>query len=132
MSAIHFSGLSYDLLSEVVADLANDIAYAESYGIPRTRLIIDPGIGGGKSPEQNLIVLRNLERMQTLELPILIAASRKSVIVYVLRVPPDQRDWGTAAVTALAIRSGVDVLRVHNVLLNNHVARMADALVRAK
>lgn len=127
----HYPQVQYsDLLAEIIAELQEQVAYAASHGIPRARLIIDPGLGFGKTPAQNLIILRRMEELRALGLPILIGASRKSFIGQVLDVPADQRDAGTAAVTALAIQRGADIVRVHNVQLNAHVARMSDALVR--
>lgn len=128
----HYPTVAYaDLMGEIGADLAASIAYAEARGIARDRLIVDPGIGFGKTPEQNIALLRRLAELRRLGLPLLVGASRKSFIGQALGLPPDQRDEGTAAVTAFAIQQGADLVRVHNVLINARVARMTDALVRA-
>jgi dihydropteroate synthase len=93
---------------------------------------VDPGIGFGKTPPQNLELLRNLGALRSLGLPILLGTSRKSFIGIALGgLLPHERDEGTAATTALGIQAGADIVRVHNVLLNARVARMTDAIVRA-
>lgn len=119
-----------DLMSELLADLQAQVTYALAHGIQRNQLIIDPGLGFGKTPAQNLQILRHLDALRSIGLPMLVGASRKSFIGQVLGVPPAQRDEGTAAVTALAIQRGADIIRVHNVHINAQVARMSDALIR--
>ncbi|MFP4438594.1 MAG: dihydropteroate synthase [Chloroflexaceae bacterium] len=127
----HYPTVNYtDLMAEIIDELQTQVAYAVAQGIPREQIIIDPGIGFGKTPAQNLDIVRNMAKLRALQLPILIGASRKSFIGKVLDVPADQRDAGTAAVTSLAIQRGADIIRVHNVQLNAQVARMSDALVR--
>jgi dihydropteroate synthase len=127
----HYRAVVYrDLLGEVIGELRERIAYAESRGIRRERMIVDPGLGFGKSPEQNLVLLRRLGELRSLGLPLLVGASRKSFIGLPLNLPPQQRDEGTAATTALAIHSGADIVRVHNVQMNVRAARVADAIVR--
>jgi dihydropteroate synthase len=91
---------------------------------------VDPGLGFGKSPQQNLVLLRRLGELRSLGLPLLVGTSRKSFIGLPLNLPPQQRDEGTAATTALAIQSGADIVRVHNVQMNVRAARVADAIVR--
>lgn len=120
-----------DLVAEVIAGLRASVAYAEACGIPRERLIVDPGLGFGKTPEQNLVLLRRLGELRRFGLPLLLGASRKSFIGLALGgLPPQERDEGTAATTALAVAAGVDLVRVHNVLVNVRAARVADAIVR--
>ncbi len=127
----HYPAVDYtDLLAEIIDELQTQVAYAVTQGIARERIIIDPGLGFGKTPQQNLDIVRNIAKLRALHLPILIGASRKSFIGKVLNVPVDQRDAGTAAVTSLAIQRGADIIRVHNVQLNAQVSRMSDALVR--
>jgi dihydropteroate synthase len=127
----HYPTVEYrDLLGEVVAELRERVAYAESHGIRRARIIVDPGLGFGKSPAQNLTLLRRLRELRSLGLPLLVGASRKSFIGLPLGLPPQERDEGTAAVTALAIQAGADIVRVHNVQINVRAARVADAIVR--
>ena len=114
----------------VVADLAVAIDRAVALGCPRAAIIVDPGIGFGKTPAQNLELLRDLERLRDLGLPVLLGASRKSTIGRVLDLPADDRLEGTLATTAIGIANGADIVRVHDVLANRRVARMSDAIVR--
>lgn len=132
-----------DIMSAVISDLKRAIKRASDAGVPRENIIIDPGIGFGKTQEQNLEVLRRLEELQTLGRPILLGSSRKSFIGWVLDltaeqrssevafVPPDdQRLEGTAATIAIGISKGVDIVRVHDVKEMARVCKMSDALVR--
>lgn len=121
----------YDsVIGEILGFLRDAVARAESCGIPREKIIIDPGIGFGKTVEHNLEILRRLGEFRSLGLPILVGTSRKSLIGKVLNLPVDQRLEGTAATVALAIASGADIVRVHDVRYMARVARMADAIVR--
>jgi dihydropteroate synthase len=127
----HYQAVEYrDLLGEVIAGLRERVAYAESRGIRREHIIVDPGLGFGKTPEQNLVLLRRLRELRSLGLPLLVGASRKSFVGLALGLPPHERDEGTAAATALAIAAGADIVRVHNVQTNVRAARLADAVVR--
>jgi dihydropteroate synthase len=127
----HYAAVEYDdVVATVVRELGEQVEYAIAHGIRRERLIIDPGIGFGKTPDQNMVLLRGLSALQSLGLPILLGASRKSFIGKALDLPADERDEGTAAVTAFGIERGAAIVRVHNVRLNARVARMTDALVR--
>jgi dihydropteroate synthase len=127
----HYRAVVYhDLLGEVIGELGERVAFALSRGIRRERIIVDPGLGFGKSPEQNLTLLRRLAELRSLGLPLLVGASRKSFIGLALNLPPAERDEGSAAATALAIQAGADIVRVHNVQMNLRAARVADAIVR--
>ena len=128
----HYPDVHYDnLIGDVVDELAESVAFAAAQGIPRERLLVDPGIGFGKTPAQNIELLRNLAAFGRLGLPLLLGTSRKSFIGIALGgLPPAERDEGTAATTALGIAAGADIVRVHNVRLNARVARMADAVIR--
>jgi dihydropteroate synthase len=119
-----------DLLAEVSADLGATIERALAAGCDRSSLIVDPGIGFGKTAEQNLTLLRRLGELRSLGVPMLLGTSRKSTIGKVLDLPPHERLEGTLATTALGIAAGVDIVRVHDVSANVRVARMADAIVR--
>lgn len=119
------------LIAEVMADLQRALDRALAAGVPWESLIVDPGIGFGKTPEQNLEVLRDLSLFTALGRPLLVGTSRKSTIGKVLDLPADQRLEGTLATTALAVATGVDVVRVHDVQANVRAARMADAVVRS-
>ena len=119
-----------DVVAEVTADLAAALDRAVALGVPRERLIVDPGIGFGKTAEHNLALLHGLAALRSLGRPILLGTSRKSTIGWVLDLPVDERLEGTLATTALGIAAGVDLVRVHDVRANRRVARMADAIVR--
>jgi dihydropteroate synthase len=115
---------------EVIADLERALDRAVGLGVAFERLIVDPGIGFGKTAEHNLLLLRDLAALRVLNRPILLGTSRKSTIGKVLDLPADQRLEGTIAITALGIAAGADVVRVHDVAANVRAARMSDAIVR--
>ncbi len=121
-----------DLLEDVKRDLMDSVAIARAAGIPNKRIILDPGIGFGKTVEQNLELIRRLDEVRALGFPVLLGPSRKSFIGYTLNLPPDQRLEGTAAAVAVGITRGADMIRVHDVEAMVRVARMTDALVRQK
>jgi len=121
-----------NVLAEVIADLQRAIDTAMAAGIAWERLIVDPGIGFGKTSEHNLALLHDLAALQVLGRPILLGTSRKSTIGKVLDLPADQRLEGTLATTALGIAAGVDIVRVHDVQANVRTARMSDAVLRAR
>ncbi len=121
-----------DLLGDVAAELRESVDRAEAAGIARERVIIDPGIGFGKSVEQNLELLDRLAELRSLGLPMLVGTSRKSFTGYTLNLPPEQRLEGTAASVALAIDRGADIVRVHDVQAMVRVARLTDAVVRRR
>jgi dihydropteroate synthase len=118
------------LLPEIVADLQRAIERALRAGVAWDGIVVDPGFGFGKTAEHNLALLRELGSLAILGRPILLGTSRKSTLGRVLDLPADQRLEATLATTALAIASGVDMLRVHDVRENVRAARMADAVVR--
>lgn len=118
------------VVAEVVADLQRAIDRALDAGVPWERCIVDPGIGFGKTAEQNLVLLRELAMLRPLGRPIMIGVSRKSTVGRVLDLPAWERLEGTLATTALAVAAGVDIVRVHDVRANLRTARMADAIVR--
>ena len=119
-----------DLVAEVVEDLRVALDRAVRLGIPSERLIVDPGFGFGKTPEQNLTLLRELGALRVLGRPILLGTSRKSTLGLVLDLPVEERLEATLATTALGIANGADVVRVHDVRANVRTARMTDAVVR--
>ena len=120
----------HDVIGDITAGWRESCALAAAGGLPRQRLIADPGFGFGWEPVQNLEVLRRLAELRTLGLPLLIGPSRKSTIGLVLDLPVEERVEGTAAAVALAIANGADIVRVHDVGAMVRVARMADAIVR--
>jgi len=103
---------------------------AEKAGITRENMVIDPGIGFGKTLEHNLEVMRRMRELNTLNLPVLLGTSRKSMIGNVLDLPVNERLEGTAATITLGIANGADIVRVHDVKEMVRVARMTDAMVR--
>jgi dihydropteroate synthase len=128
-----YIGSHYDnLLEDVKRELADSIDLARRAGIADHRIVIDPGIGFGKTVAQNLELLDRIDALRALEKPILVGPSRKSFIGYTLDAPPDQRVEGTAAAVAIAIARGADIVRVHDVAEMARVARMADAIVRRR
>ena len=121
-----------NLLPEIIADLERSIERAVAAGVSWDRLIVDPGIGFGKTAEHNLELLGALDLLHVLARPILLGTSRKSTIGKVLDLPAAERLEGTLATTALAVRAGVDIVRVHDVAANVRAARMSDAIVRRR
>ena len=119
-----------DLVPDVISSLEKLKYEAINKGVNPGNIILDPGIGFGKTPEQNLQILRRLEEFTTLGQPILIGTSRKSTIGLVLNLPVGDRIEGTAATVALSIASGADIVRVHDVKEMIRVARMSDAIIR--
>jgi dihydropteroate synthase len=122
-----------DLLTEVVDALAESRDFAGTAGIPDDRLIVDPGIGFGKSAEGNEQILRHLATLRSVGLPLLVGASRKSFIGQRLDgVPPDDRLEGSLAAAAAAIRGGAHIIRVHDVQATLPLARVTDAVGRGR
>ncbi len=126
-----YLGADYkDFLSEIKAELMQSVALAKAGGVADNQIILDPGLGFGKSREQNLELVNHLDEIKALGYPVLLGPSRKSFIGYTLNLPPDQRVEGTAAVCAVGIVRGADILRVHDVKAIVRTARMTDALIR--
>lgn len=120
-----------DLLGEIRQVLRERITAAEQAGIARSRLIVDPGIGFGKTYEQNLELLQQLHQFRSLGVPLLVGTSRKRFIGQILNQDdPKQRVWGTAATCCAAIAQGADILRVHDLPQMWEVSRVADAIWR--
>lgn len=125
-------GTAYqDLIGDMLAFFRRSLALAQEAGLAADLVILDPGIGFGKGPLQNLEVLQRLAEFSVLERPILLGTSRKSTIGKVLGgLPPEERVEGTAATVALGIAYGADIVRVHDVRQMKRVAVMTDAIVR--
>jgi dihydropteroate synthase len=121
-----------DLLEDVKRELLGSVAIARAAGIPDQRILLDPGIGFGKTVGQNLELVDRLGEIRALGFPVLLGPSRKSFIGYTLNLPPDQRLEGTAAAVAIGIARGADIVRVHDVESLQRVVRMTDAIVRRK
>lgn len=120
-----------DLVTEVCADLLESIRLAEAAGIERERIMLDPGIGFGKTYEMNLEMLRRLGELKKLGYPLLLGASRKSVIGLTLDLPPEERLEGTLVTTVTAVMSGCSFVRVHDVKENLRAVRMAEAILKS-
>jgi dihydropteroate synthase len=120
------------LMSDIALRLSKSVATGLQAGIDRGRLIVDPGLGFGKSTRQNLAIVRKLAELRDLGLPLLVGPSRKSTIGEVLSLPVEERLEGTAALVALSVAHGADIVRVHDVRAMVRVARMTDAVMRAK
>jgi dihydropteroate synthase len=131
------------IMAAVISDLKRATKQALTAGVPWENIIIDPGIGFGKTQEQNLEILQRLEELRVLGRPILLGSSRKSFIGWVLDLAPEQRSnkvafvhpgdqrlEGTAATVAIGIAKGVDIVRVHDVREISRVCKMSDAIVR--
>jgi dihydropteroate synthase len=126
-----YVGMDYDhLLDDVRRELLESVEIAHEAGISDELIILDPGIGFGKTVEQNLELIDRLEDIRSLGYPVLLGPSRKSFIGYTLDLPPDERLEGTAAAVSVGITRGADIIRVHDVEFMARVLRMTDAIVR--
>jgi dihydropteroate synthase len=119
-----------DLIGEITGYLRRSIAIAERNGVPAAQIIVDPGIGFGKTVRHNLEIMARLREFETLGRPILVGTSRKSTIGQVTGKPVGQRLFGTAATVAICIANGAHVVRVHDVAEAADVAKMSDAICR--
>jgi dihydropteroate synthase len=129
----HYVGVQYDdLLADVLRELRAQVDRALEAGIDSGRIIIDPGIGFGKTVEQNLRLLNRLDELRVLGFPILLGPSRKSFVGHVLDLPPEERLEGTMAATAVGVLRGADIVRVHDVQPAVRVVRMVDAILRER
>lgn len=128
-----YQGVEYDdLMGDILRELRQSIDLALEAGVERHMIIVDPGIGFGKTVEQNLGVMANLSELKVLGRPVLLGPSRKSFVGYTLNLPPEERVEGTAAAVAVGIANGADIVRVHDVKEMARVARMTDAIVRGR
>ena len=118
-----------DFLNDMCADLRRCIAAAKNAGIADDKIILDPGVGFGKTYEMNLDVLANLILFKELGYPLLLGTSRKSVIGKTLDLPADQREEGTIATTVMAVQSGYAFVRVHDVMKNKRAVQMTEAVL---
>jgi dihydropteroate synthase len=128
-----YVGVPYEnLLEDVKRELLESVEIAHRAGISDEKIILDPGIGFGKTVEQNLELIDRVDEIRLLGFPVLVGPSRKSFIGYTLDLPPEQREEGTAASVAVSILRGADIIRVHDVAYMQRVARMTDAIVRRR
>ncbi|WP_027340840.1 dihydropteroate synthase [Halonatronum saccharophilum] len=119
-----------DIIVEMKKFLAKSIKMAKEAGVEDKDIILDPGIGFGKTSEQNVEVMGRLSELKDLGYPILLGTSRKSMIGNILDLPPKKRVEGTLATTVMGIMHGVDIVRVHDVKENLRAALVSDAIVR--
>jgi dihydropteroate synthase len=119
-----------DFLADIIRELQEIIALARQAGIPDDLIVTDPGIGFGKTQEQNLELIDRVSEVRALGYPVLVGPSRKSFVGQTLGLPSNERLEGTAAAVAIAIARGADIVRVHDVKMMVRVARLSDAVVR--
>ena len=128
-----YIGSAYEnLMEDVKRELLFSVELAVKVGIEESRIILDPGIGFGKTREHNLELINRLDEIRSLGFPVLLGPSRKSFIGFTLDLPADQRVEGTAATVAVGIARGADIIRVHDVKEMARVAKMTDAIVRSR
>ncbi|PKR77521.1 dihydropteroate synthase [Halalkalibacillus sediminis] len=123
-------GTSYeDIIEDMKKSLLESVNLAKSYGVEDQHIILDPGIGFGKTWEQNLLVMRRLNELKTLGYPLLLGTSRKSLIGRVLDLPVEERLEGTLATLCYGVQQGVEIVRVHDVKEAKRTVRMMDAMI---
>lgn len=128
-----YVGVKYgDLIGDIKRELQESVDLALAQGVRRENIIVDPGVGFGKTVGQNVRLLDELDRFKTMGYPILLGSSRKSFIGYTLNLPPHERVEGTAATVAIGIDRGADIVRVHDVKEMVRVARMTDRIIRVE
>lgn len=121
-----------DFAKHFCEDMEETLKIAKEAGIRSDRIILDPGVGFGKTYEQNLWIIKELSIMKQWNLPILLGTSRKSVIGLTLDLPVDQREEGTAVTTVIGRQGGASIFRVHDVKTNYRALKMTDAILQAK
>lgn len=125
-----YIGVPYEnLLEDVRNELLESVDIAHTAGVKDEQIILDPGIGFGKTVEQNLELINRLDEIKTLGYPVLLGVSRKSFIGYTLKLPPEERIEGTAAACTVGILRGANILRVHDVKFMSRIAKMTDAIL---
>ncbi|KLU62034.1 dihydropteroate synthase [Peptococcaceae bacterium CEB3] len=120
------------MMGDILEFLRRSCALAAEQGLTEDQVIVDPGIGFGKTTEQNLEVMARLGELKALGHPVLLGASRKSMIGNTLKVPVDERLEGTLAASVMGVAAGVDIIRVHDVLANRRAITLADAVYRGQ
>lgn len=121
-----------DIMADIAAFFTRSLAIAERAGIARDKIVIDPGIGFGKTPEQSIIALARLDALRSYGLPILVGASRKRFIDFIAPAPPDRRLGGSIASHLIAAASGAAIVRVHDVAETVQALRVAAAIEGAR
>lgn len=121
-----------DMVDSMIDFFEKSVAIARAAGIPEDRIMLDPGIGFGKTSDQNIELMPRLHELHVLGYPLLLGTSRKSMIGKILDLPPGERMEGTVATSVLGVVQGVEVIRVHDVRENLRAVRVADAMVRRR
>jgi dihydropteroate synthase len=125
----HYEDVVYeDVLAEVSEVLSQSVSIAQEAGVGEDKIILDPGIGFGKTIEQNLYLLKHLDRLTSLNYPILLGISRKGFIGHTLNLPQGERLEGSLAANAWGVMMGANILRVHDVKETVRLAQMLDAI----
>ena len=119
-----------DLISDIIVELQESIGQALAAGVDKDQIVIDPGIGFGKTVEENRLIIKRLWEFKSMGFPILLGASRKSFIGKTLHLEVDDRLEGSLAVATMGIMNGADIIRVHDVKATKRVALMTDAVIR--
>ena len=128
-----YVGVEYDdLITDIKHELNESVELARRAGVKEENIILDPGVGFGKTVAQNLQIVNQLDQFKVMGYPILLGTSRKSFIGYTLDLPPEERLEGTAATVAIGIDRGADIVRVHDVKSIVRLAKMTDAIIRSK
>lgn len=117
-----------DLVPDVLADLKESINICEQAGVESGKIILDPGIGFGKTHQQNIEIMKNLDKIVELGFPVLLGTSRKSLVGIALNLPPEDRLDGTQATVCYGMMQGCHIMRVHDVLQISRAMRMMDVL----
>lgn len=118
-----------NFMEDMLSDIRETLAIAKAYGIRDEQIILDPGVGFGKTYEHNLITINRLKELCNLGYPVLLATSRKSVIGTALDLPSDERIEGTLATTVMGVEQGASFVRVHDVKENYRIIRMTEAII---
>jgi len=121
-----------DVVEDVLKDLQGSIDLALEAGIPKEHIILDPGIGFAKDLNENLVVMRHMNRLRELGYPVLLGTSRKSMIGLTLDLPVTEREEGTLATSVMGLMAGCSIFRVHDVKTNLRGLRMAEAILKAE
>jgi dihydropteroate synthase len=122
----------HDFIPDFITDLKSSIETAKSYGVKDEQILLDPGIGFGKTYEQNILIMNQLDCMTPFGYPILLGTSRKSMIGLALDLPVKERLEGTLATLCLGMMKGCDIVRVHDVKEAVRCCRMMDAMIRTR
>lgn len=128
----HGTEYEIDIIEEIKRSLKESVELALEAGVGSENIILDPGIGFGKTPEQNMVVMARLSEFNELGYPMLLGTSRKSMLGKILDLPPKERVEGTLATTVMGIMQGIDIVRVHDIKENFRAARVTDAIIRNK